>query len=56
MITFEELTRTQLKIVTAYSLGGIGWFSAVSDLITLGVRKEDAEDIINNTGILGLMI
>ena len=56
MTTFEQLTKKQLKIVTAYSLCGIGWFSAVSDLITLGVPKKDAEDIINKTGIVGLMI
>ena len=56
MTTFEELSKKQLQIVRAYSYGGIGWFSAVSDLIVLGVPKKDAEDIINKTGILGWMI
>lgn len=56
MITLEQLTKKQLKIVQAYSFGATGWFAAVNDLIVLGVSKKDAEDIINNTGIVGLMI
>ncbi len=53
MIDFNKLTKNQLKIVTAYSFAGIGWFTAVSDLINLGLAKEDAEDVINKTGIVG---
>jgi len=56
MITFEDLTDKQLKVVNAYSFAAIGWFAAVSDLIVLGLKREDAEDIINKTGIAGLMI
>ena len=55
MITFEELTRDQLKIITAYSFAGLGWFVAVGDLIKLGLSQRDAEDIINRTGIVGWM-
>lgn len=56
MITFEELTENQLKILRAYSYGGIGWFSAVSRLMTLNVDKKSAEDIVNKTGIMDWMI
>ncbi len=55
MINFESLTKNQLKIITAYSFAGIGWFAAVGDLIKLGLSKKDAEDIINKTGIVGWM-
>lgn len=55
MTDFKDLTKDQLKIVTAYSFAGVDWPTAVNDLINLGVAKEDAEDIINKTGILGWM-
>ena len=55
MINFEELTKDQLKIIRAYSFGGIGWFSAVSRLVVLGLKQKDAEYIINETGIVGWM-
>lgn len=55
MIDFNNLTKDQLKIITAYSFAGIGWFVAVNDLIKLGLSKADAEDIINKTGIVGWM-
>jgi len=56
MIDLDSLTDKQLKVVNAYSFAATGWFSAVSDLIVLGLKREDAEDIINKTGIMGLMI
>jgi len=56
MIRFEDLTDKQIKIVRAYSYGGTGWFAAVSDLMTLGISKKEAEDTINKTGIMDWMI
>ncbi len=56
MTTLEQLNEKQMKVVNAYSFGAIGWFAAVSDLMTLGLKQEDAEDIVNKTGIVGLMI
>ncbi len=55
MIKLENLTKDQHKIVTAYSFAGLDWPTAVNDLINLGLAKEDAEDVINKTGILGWM-
>ena len=55
MKKFEELTEDQLKIIRTYSFGGIGWFSAVSRLVVLGIKQKNAEHIIDETGIVGWM-
>ena len=55
MIELEELTDFQLKIIKAYYLGGIGWFSAVSRLVVLGLKQKDAEHIVNKTDTMEWM-
>ncbi len=50
MIDFENLTDNQIKRLESYSFGTIGWFSAVSRLTALGIKKKDAERLVEETG------